>query len=81
MTRPVVLLCLVAGLARPAVAQVDQHRAEAFFKEVQALCERDDGRLWGVSLYAPMVIANRRRRRSPPASPHRKGLGRDCSVS
>jgi len=32
---------LVAACARPAVAQVDQQRAQEFFKEAQALCERD----------------------------------------
>jgi hypothetical protein len=42
----------------PASAQVDQARAEQYFKEAQALCERDGGRLWGVSLCGPMVIAD-----------------------
>jgi hypothetical protein len=35
-----------------------QQRAEQYFKEAQALCERDGGRLWGVSLCGPMVIAD-----------------------
>jgi hypothetical protein len=48
------------GHTKAAVAQVDQQRAQAFFKEAQALCERDGGRLWGVSVCAPMVIADRR---------------------
>ena len=30
----------------------------AVFKEAQTLCERDSGRLWGVSLCGPMVIAD-----------------------
>jgi hypothetical protein len=42
----------------PAVAQVDQQRAQEYFKEAQALCERDGGRLWGVSLCGPMAIAD-----------------------
>ena len=42
----------------PAAAQVDQARAEQYFKEAQALCERDGGRHWGVSLCGPMVIAD-----------------------
>jgi hypothetical protein len=49
---------VVLGHALPAVAQVDQQRAQAYFKEVQALCERDGGRLWGVSLCGPMVIGD-----------------------
>ena len=44
--------CVVLGHALPAVAQVDQQRAQEYFKEAQALCERDGGRLWGVSLCA-----------------------------
>ena len=51
---------LVMGQPTPAVAQVDQQRAQEYFREARALCERDGGRLWGVSICAPMVIADRR---------------------
>jgi len=44
----------------PAAAQVDPQRAQEYFEEAQALCERDGGRLWGVSICAPMVIADMR---------------------
>src|SRR5262245_1755364 len=55
------ILSLALTLLAPrAVAQVDQQRAQEFFKEAQALCERDGGRLWGVSLCGPMVMADRR---------------------
>jgi hypothetical protein len=54
------LACIVVCHAGPASAQVDQQRAQEFFKEAQALCERDGGRLWGVSVCAPMVIADMR---------------------
>ncbi len=61
MTRPTTaleaLLFVVVAVV-PAAAQVDQARAEQYFKEAQALCERDGGRLWGVSLCGPMVIAD-----------------------
>ncbi len=49
-----VSLCLVT----PAAAQVEQQRADAYFTEVRAICERDGGRLWGVSLCGPMVFAD-----------------------
>jgi hypothetical protein len=42
----------------PAAAQVDQALAQQYFKEARVLCERDGGRLWGVSLCGPMVIAD-----------------------
>jgi hypothetical protein len=49
------LLVLPVG----AQAQVDQARAGDYFAEAAALCERDGGRLWGVSLCGPMVFADR----------------------
>jgi anti-sigma regulatory factor (Ser/Thr protein kinase) len=54
------LAYVVIGHAPPAAAQVDQQRAQEYFKEAQALCERDGGRLWGVSICAPMVIGDPR---------------------
>jgi hypothetical protein len=51
------LLFLVVAVV-PAAAQVDQAVAAQYFKEAQALCERDGGRLWGVSLCGPMVFAD-----------------------
>ena len=50
----------VIGHALPAVAQVDQQRAQEFFTEAQAVCARDGGRLWGVSICRPMVIGDAR---------------------
>ncbi len=49
-------------LVNPAAAQVDQERAEAYFKEAATICQRDGGRLWGISLYGPMVFADARTR-------------------
>jgi hypothetical protein len=63
----------VIGHALPAAAQVDQQRAEEFFKEVQALCERDGGRLWGVSLCGPMVIADLRTQTFATSQPAPEG--------
>jgi hypothetical protein len=50
----------LVGVALPATAQVDDARAQAYFKEAQALCERDGGRLWGVPLCAPMIVGDLR---------------------
>ena len=58
MSCTAILAYVVIGHPPPAVAQVDQQRAQQYFKEAQALCERDGGRLWGVSLCGPMVIAD-----------------------
>src|SRR5688500_10841898 len=57
--RKALFLLLLLGAATAAEAQVDQQRAAEWFKEAQADCERDAGRLWGVSLCGPMVIVDR----------------------
>lgn len=74
------LLCLLTAFPRPAAAQVDQQRAQEFFEEAQALCERDGGRLWGVSICAPMVIGDARTQtfatsQAPPNAPRPKVIG------
>src|SRR5262245_57195670 len=56
------LIFLSLCLVNPAAAQVDQQRAEAFFKEAATICQRDNGGLWGVSLCGPMVFADARTR-------------------
>ena len=75
-----VVTCVVIGHPPPAVAQVDQQRAQEYFKEAQALCERDGGRLWGVSICAPMVIGDARTRtfatsQPPPDAPRPQLIG------
>jgi hypothetical protein len=59
MTRSAALLCLCL-LAVPSLArgQVDPTLAQSYFKEAAALCERDGGELWGVSLCGPMVFTD-----------------------
>src|SRR5260370_13950508 len=51
-------LLVLLGAAAAADAQVQAQLAERYFKEATALCERDAGRLWGVSLCGPMVIVD-----------------------
>jgi len=75
------LLAWVAvGHPLPADAQVDQQRAQEYFKEARALCERDGGRLWGVSICAPMVIGDARTQtfatsQPPPDAPRPQIIG------
>lgn len=75
-----ILTYAVVGHPPPAVAQVDQQRAQEFFREAQALCERDGGRLWGVSICAPMVIGDARTQtfatsQPPPEGPRPNTIG------
>lgn len=68
-----ILAFAVIGHPLPAAAQVDQQRAQEYFKEAQTLCERDGGRLWGVSICAPMVIADMRTQTSATSQPAPEG--------
>ena len=49
---------LVLGSAAAAEAQVQPELATRYFEEATKLCERDAGRLWGVSLCGPLVIVD-----------------------
>jgi hypothetical protein len=51
-------LLVLLGAATVADAQVEPQLAERWFEEATKLCERDAGRLWGVSLCGPMVIVD-----------------------
>ena len=75
-----ILMCVAAGHPTPAAAQVDQQRAQEYFKEAQAVCERDGGRLWGVKICAPMVIGDARTQtvatsQPPPDAPRPRLIG------
>jgi hypothetical protein len=75
-----ILAYVVIGHPTPAAAQVDQQRAQEFFKEAQAVCERDGGRLWGVSICMPMVIGDARTKtfatsQPPPDAPRPRLIG------
>lgn len=75
-----VVTYVTVGHPPPAAAQVDQQRAQAYFREAQVLCERDGGRLWGVSICAPMVIGDERTQtfatsQPPPNAPRPRLIG------
>ena len=79
MTRTLALVA-VLGCSAVAHAQVDQSRADVYFTEVAALCERDGGRLWGVSLCGPVAIADATTRtlatsQPAPAAPRPSAMG------
>ena len=49
-------LLVLLDAATAADGQVQPQLAQRYFEEAKTLCERDAGRLWGVSLCGPMVI-------------------------
>lgn len=81
MARSAALLCLsLMAVPSPARGQVDTTLAQSYFKEAVALCERDGGKLWGISLCGPMVIADAATKtiatsEPAPDAPRPHGLG------
>ncbi len=55
-----VLVSLSLWMASLSAAQVDQKLAGFYFREADAICQREGGKLWGVSLCGPMVFADAR---------------------
>ena len=67
-------LLLLFGVSTNAEAQVDPQSAQRYFDEAKKLCERDAGRLWGVSLCGPMVIFDAATRTRATSQPEPEGL-------
>ena len=56
-----VFLTMLFPFQNPASAQIPQIDATAavqYFREANALCRRDDSKLWGVSLCAPVLLVD-----------------------
>ena len=66
------LLALLGG-ATGADAQVQPQLAQRWFEEATKLCQRDAGRLWGVSLCGPMVIFDQATRTRAASQPEPEG--------
>jgi len=56
-TTAAALAALMIGLSSPAVAQ-EIMDARAVFDQAEAICQTDDGALWGVSLCGPILIVD-----------------------
>lgn len=55
---PAASVAIAALLCAPAAAAPDQNAARQVFAEAQAICERDDGALWGISVCGPIMIVD-----------------------
>ena len=49
-------------------------KASRYFKEIEEICKRDSGRLWGKNLYGPIIFAERVTRRIIANQPDQEGL-------
>jgi hypothetical protein len=71
------MICLACSLLVCSVAASQNWNAEAAARslaEAQQLCEKDSGRLWGVSLCGPLLIVDRESRRFVANQEPRSGV-------
>src|SRR3954451_13490468 len=71
-SKPLPLFALLVTAAA-ADCQVQPQLARQYFAEATKLCERDAGRLWGVSLCGPMVIFDQRTGTRATSQPEPEG--------
>ena len=62
------LAALMMALASPAFAQ-EAMDARAVFDQAEAICQADDGALWGVSLCGPVLIVDPATRQAVASQP------------
>ncbi len=55
-------------------APIDTTLAYQYFQEAQALCSRDNGKLWGVSLCGPMLFVDRKTRTAVANQADKEGV-------
>jgi hypothetical protein len=67
------VLLLLCALPADAEAQVDPRLAQVYFEEAKTICERDAGRLWGVSLCGPLLIFDPRTGTHAASQPEPEG--------
>ncbi|MCX6254587.1 MAG: hypothetical protein NTV31_08945 [Bacteroidia bacterium] len=49
-------------------------KASQYFKSIEAICNRDNGKLWGKNLYGPIMFVDRTSRRIVANQPDNEGL-------
>lgn len=53
-----IIVALISWSTCTTLAQVDENLAQQYFKDAAALCQREGGRIWGVSLCGPMIVVD-----------------------
>jgi hypothetical protein len=49
-------------------------KASSYFKQVEELCNRDNGKIWGTNLYGPMMFVDRTSRQIVANQPDKEGI-------
>ena len=69
------LLIIIAGCARDeATSYFTPEKALNYFREVEADCNRDAGKLWGKNIFGPVMYVDRNSRKIFANKPDKEGL-------
>jgi len=71
----IILLLFLAGCREENDnSYLTPEKALLYFREVEEICNRDDGKLWGKNLYGPVLFVDRTTRKITASQPDREGL-------
>jgi len=67
-------LMLISCKGKNSETYFTPDKASRYFKEIEEICNRDSGRLWGKNLYGPLMYVERGSRRIVANQPDNEGL-------
>jgi hypothetical protein len=68
------LIILIGCKEKTAETYFTSEKAAQYFKSIEEICNRDNGKLWGENLYGPILFVERTSRRSVANTPDKAGL-------
>jgi len=68
------LLILINCKGKKNESYFTTEKASVYFKEIEQICNRDSGKLWGKNLYGPIMFVERVTRRITSNLPDNEGL-------
>ena len=68
------LLILITCKGKKDESYFTTEKASVYFKEIEQICNRDSGKLWGKNLYGPIMFVERVTRRITSNRPDNEGL-------
>jgi hypothetical protein len=67
-------LLLISCRGKNAETYFTPEKAARYFKQIEDICNRDSGKLWGENLYGPIMFVDRTSRRIVANQPDKEGL-------
>jgi len=69
-----IFLILISCKGKTVESYFTPEKASGYFKDIEEICNRDNGKLWGKNLYGPIMFVERNTRRIVANQPDNEGL-------